>query len=182
MASLPAALLRCTSGQLLRTWLCFHLRRPCVSAILHSERICRRPALSWLHRGHLSSLPNQQERFWRQGKASYAALIRKLSSTCGTRQMSALAYDSACGVLPIGPCPLFGLRHSLDKVALLFQPCDHLCDHDLLLLPCGFRPELNRFSPAQSCLAVLHPSHNLFMLQPAGLLGPPLAGPSTCAP
>lgn len=71
-------------------WLCFHLKRPYVSANLCRDRICWSSALSSLYRGHLFSPPNHWERFWGQGRVSYAALTSKLSCTCGAPQMSAL--------------------------------------------------------------------------------------------
>ncbi len=108
------------SANFLSTWLCRHLKRPCVNATLHPDRICWRPALALLHRGHLSSLPNHWERFRGQGRVSYAALTRKLSCDCGVRQISAQVM-TVTDVLPAGPCSLFALENSLDKVTVLFH-------------------------------------------------------------
>ncbi len=76
------------SANFLSTWLCRHLKQPYVNATLHPDRICWRPALALLHRGHLSSLPNHWERFRGQGRVSYATLTRKLSRDCGVHQIS----------------------------------------------------------------------------------------------
>lgn len=110
--------------KLLRTWLCHHLKYPSVSTTWHSERMCWRPVLSLLQRGHLASLLTHWGRFSGQGRVSYAALIKKLSCACGVCQISDQLMT--CGVLQSGPCPLCALGRCLNKVAFLFHPCNFL--------------------------------------------------------
>lgn len=90
-------------------------------------------------------------------------------------------YGPIYRIHPPLQCSLLTLGHCLDEIVLLFQPGD-LYNHSLPLLFCGFRPELDRFSPTQPDLADLDSFHNLFVPQPADclvhlLLGPP---PTQC--